>query len=444
MTFTVQRGKGLVSVALVSALLLAACAPEEEAEFTEDQPQEEQQNDDDQPDAEDEGHLSSASDDDAEGQDEDVIYAEIDDPVTFEECEAAEDDESATVEWLDDVVVEEEEIAEAVPAETVEVDGEEVVVPGAPAIVVPERVGQAGCLIEYDAPGGCLPAVEISGSYLPGWTLEGRSIPEIELPDGTTKPALEQGELSAEAEHQEGDRAEEVCQLEDGEQVEEGDIVGGVVRGGIVRGGIVQGGEVNGGELNGGEILDSGDSFPGYSLPGYSVSGMSVPGASISAESLEGFVVEGTEGTERSGEDTVSYTTEGDVLFDSGEYELRPDAESELQAIVDDMADLDDQDFSIEVEGHTDDVPVTDGDRSYSDNQELSELRAEAVLDWLVGNAHVDSDDISSEGLGEDYPRADNSTDEGRQQNRRVVITVIPDAAEDAGIDYEVENGGDG
>src|SRR5699024_5912075 len=144
---------------------------------------------------------------------------------------------------------------------------------------------------------------------------------------------------------------------------------------------------------------------------------------SISGDSMAGYVMEDTEGTDRAEQDeTVYYTTEGDVLFDSDEYELRSDAGPELEAIAEDIGERDD-DYVIEVEGHTDDVPTS----VYEDNYELSELRAESVVDWLVDNADVDEDSITAEGLGEDYPRTDNDSDEGRQQNRRVVITVQPE-----------------
>ena len=62
------------------------------------------------------------------------------------------------------------------------------------------------------------------------------------------------------------------------------------------------------------------------------------------------------------------------------------------------------------------------------------------MKDWLVVNAGVDGDAISAAGLGEDYPRADNDTDDGRQLNRRVVITVDPADGGESDIDYELED----
>ena len=82
---------------------------------------------------------------------------------------------------------------------------------------------------------------------------------------------------------------------------------------------------------------------------------------------------------------------------------------------------------------------MTSTDRSFSDNYELSELRAEAVQQWVEDNVGIGSGEISAAGLGEQYPRADNGTEEGRELNRRVVITVIPESAEDAEIEYELD-----
>ena len=78
------------------------------------------------------------------------------------------------------------------------------------------------------------------------------------------------------------------------------------------------------------------------------------------------------------------------------------------------------QDFPsvrIVVEGHTD----SSGDEVY--NQRLSERRATAVKDYLVRRG-VPADRISVVGLGESQPIADNSTEEGQAQNRRVVLRV--------------------
>jgi outer membrane protein OmpA-like peptidoglycan-associated protein len=71
----------------------------------------------------------------------------------------------------------------------------------------------------------------------------------------------------------------------------------------------------------------------------------------------------------------------------------------------------------LQVEGYTDTV----GSDEF--NQKLSEQRAEAVRDFLITQG-VDQQTITAKGFGKANPVADNSTAEGRQQNRRVEIIV--------------------
>ena len=72
----------------------------------------------------------------------------------------------------------------------------------------------------------------------------------------------------------------------------------------------------------------------------------------------------------------------------------------------------------IRIEGHTDDVGTEEH------NLDLSQRRAEAVATWLAEEGGLDRDLMVVTGHGFAYPRADNGTDEGRAQNRRVVITA--------------------
>jgi outer membrane protein OmpA-like peptidoglycan-associated protein len=70
-------------------------------------------------------------------------------------------------------------------------------------------------------------------------------------------------------------------------------------------------------------------------------------------------------------------------------------------------------------EGHTDAI----GSDAY--NQSLSERRAEAVRRYLI-NGGITPERIRTEGFGESRPVASNETDEGRAQNRRVELRVLP------------------
>ncbi|HLV08157.1 MAG TPA: OmpA family protein [Croceibacterium sp.] len=78
----------------------------------------------------------------------------------------------------------------------------------------------------------------------------------------------------------------------------------------------------------------------------------------------------------------------------------------------------------VDVMGHTDST----GSDSY--NLDLSRRRAEAVASHLVSR-NVSRARIATVGYGEQYPRADNSTEEGRALNRRVEIRITPITQED-------------
>lgn len=104
------------------------------------------------------------------------------------------------------------------------------------------------------------------------------------------------------------------------------------------------------------------------------------------------------------------------VNFDFDKSTLR----SEDIAIIDrDVASLDKWgNVNIEVAGHTD----SRGRDEY--NMKLSQRRAEAVRNYLVSKG-IASDRLSARGYGESQPVADNATDEGRFQNRRVELVPL-------------------
>ena len=76
-------------------------------------------------------------------------------------------------------------------------------------------------------------------------------------------------------------------------------------------------------------------------------------------------------------------------------------------------------DVKIRIEGHTD----SRGDADY--NLALSAQRADAVRRSLIDQYKIDGSRIESTGLGEIEPVANNMTEEGRQQNRRVVAEIV-------------------
>lgn len=111
-------------------------------------------------------------------------------------------------------------------------------------------------------------------------------------------------------------------------------------------------------------------------------------------------------------------TLSGSVLFASNKYELLPAAQAKLNQVADALLQ-NDPDSTFVVEGHTD----SQGKAAL--NQTLSENRARAVRDYLVSHG-VASDRITSQGYGSTRPVADNSSAEGRANNRRVEIVISP------------------
>ena len=78
---------------------------------------------------------------------------------------------------------------------------------------------------------------------------------------------------------------------------------------------------------------------------------------------------------------------------------------------------------TIEIEGHTDNVPMSS--RRFASNNELSAARALSVFNYLMDTTNLDPARIKNSGRGEYVPIADNSTEEGRAKNRRVEIRIF-------------------
>jgi outer membrane protein OmpA-like peptidoglycan-associated protein len=104
------------------------------------------------------------------------------------------------------------------------------------------------------------------------------------------------------------------------------------------------------------------------------------------------------------------------VFFQTGKYTLLDISIVELDKVVEMMQSH--PSLRIELGGHTDNVG------SETSNQKLSEQRAKAVYDYLVAHG-VAADRLSYKGYGQTQPVADNSTPEGRRQNRRTVFTIL-------------------
>jgi outer membrane protein OmpA-like peptidoglycan-associated protein len=108
-----------------------------------------------------------------------------------------------------------------------------------------------------------------------------------------------------------------------------------------------------------------------------------------------------------------------DVLFDTGQYSLKPGAREKLAKVAGILLSY--PGLNIEVGGYTDNVG---GDQM---NQTLSEHRAGSVRDYLVQQG-VAPNSVSATGFGNTMPVASNDNSAGRQENRRVELVVSGDA----------------
>jgi len=111
-----------------------------------------------------------------------------------------------------------------------------------------------------------------------------------------------------------------------------------------------------------------------------------------------------------------------DVLFDSGQYSLKPAARERLARISGIVLAY--PDLKIQIEGYTDSI----GSDEF--NQRLSEKRAATVRDYLV-DAGVSINTVFARGMGKANPIADNTTAAGRKLNRRVEMIVSGDVIGD-------------
>lgn len=116
-------------------------------------------------------------------------------------------------------------------------------------------------------------------------------------------------------------------------------------------------------------------------------------------------------------EDKVCVTFNCSVLFEDKSTELKRDAYARIGLVADVLAKY--PETSIKVDG------FTDRTGSEKNDHQITESRANAVKDVLVGKG-IDPTRIRARGFGDSKPLTTNSTEEGRQTNRRVMITIAP------------------
>jgi chemotaxis protein MotB len=114
-----------------------------------------------------------------------------------------------------------------------------------------------------------------------------------------------------------------------------------------------------------------------------------------------------------------------EILFDSGESTIKPGGITVLTKVGAALKKVTDR--PIEVQGHTDNVPIKGAlAQRFATNWELSAARALNVARFLQEQAGLDPTRLSATAYSEFHPRAANDTEEGRRQNRRIEILLGP------------------
>jgi outer membrane protein OmpA-like peptidoglycan-associated protein len=115
--------------------------------------------------------------------------------------------------------------------------------------------------------------------------------------------------------------------------------------------------------------------------------------------------------------DNLTLNMPGNVTFAFDSAKLNPQFDSVLDKLAQTLSEY--NKTVIQVAGHTDST----GSHAY--NMKLSEQRADSVKAYLTGRG-VPASRLVTVGAGPDYPIASNATEEGRAENRRVEITIVP------------------
>jgi chemotaxis protein MotB len=107
--------------------------------------------------------------------------------------------------------------------------------------------------------------------------------------------------------------------------------------------------------------------------------------------------------------------------FDSGSAIPRPETEATLRQIAESLAGTR---YDVRIEGHTDTTPIHNAE--FDSNWELSSARATRIARLLLQMHTLSPQQLSAAGYAEYHPVAENDTADGRAENRRVDLVVIP------------------
>jgi chemotaxis protein MotB len=113
------------------------------------------------------------------------------------------------------------------------------------------------------------------------------------------------------------------------------------------------------------------------------------------------------------------------ILFDSGRADLKKEGQAALQEVAGVLTSIPDREFQIA--GHTDNVPIKGP--KFPSNWELSTARAVTVARFLASQK-VPENRLSAAGYADTQPVASNDAPEGRAQNRRIEIVLMPNLDE--------------
>lgn len=124
----------------------------------------------------------------------------------------------------------------------------------------------------------------------------------------------------------------------------------------------------------------------------------------------------------KQGDDVILLRVADSTLFESGRADIGPKAEQLLGGISETLKKYEDSIKVIRIEGHTDNRPIHN--KEFNSNWELSTTRAVNVLRRLLEISEIKPEKFSAVGYGEFHPIADNGSEAGKAQNRRVDFII--------------------
>ena len=131
--------------------------------------------------------------------------------------------------------------------------------------------------------------------------------------------------------------------------------------------------------------------------------------------------------TDKNGTQYVKATFDSGLLFNTGSATLSASAQAAIKKFVTNLS-AEDNTFDLAICGFTDNAgwKNSTAEQSKAKNLQLSQQRADAVKNQIVGSGYPAARLVSVQGFGEENPVADNATAEGKQQNRRVEVYILP------------------